>query len=150
DFTAVQALSLIPQHGLVEIRLADGGSGFIDASRLAPGDRVLAQHAYCAFNAGAPPRNGEGLSRRGSGAARLANSNCSAEPAVVKLRDGSGRSVTSVFLEPGGTTEVALPNGVYRPEFAVGEIWSRACANFTTGMRAQRFAGYASVAGLSP
>jgi hypothetical protein len=150
DFTAVQALSLVPQHGLVEIRLADGGSGFIDASRLTPGDRALAQHAYCAFNAGAPPRNGEVLSRRTSGAARLPIRNHSGEPAVVKLRDGAGRAVASIFLEPGGATEVALPNDVYRPDFAVGEIWSRACDSFTTGMRAQRFAGYASVAGLSP
>ena len=38
-FSPVQALRLVPQHGLVEIRLADGGGGFIDAARLAPGDR---------------------------------------------------------------------------------------------------------------
>jgi hypothetical protein len=150
DFTAVQALSVVPQHGLVEIRLADGGSGFIDASRLSPGDRRMAQHAYCAFNAGAPPRNGEVLSRHGQGSARLAISNRSGQPAVVKLRDPSGRSVASVFLEPGGASEVGLPDGVYRPDFAVGEIWSRACDSFATGMRAQRFAGYGSVPGLSP
>lgn len=150
DFTAVQALSLVPQHGLVEIRLAGGGSGFIDASRLTPGNRLMAQHAYCAFNAGAPPRNGEVLSRRGQGSARLAISNRSGQPAVVKLRDASGRSVASIFLEPGGASEVGVPNGVYRPDFALGEIWSRACDAFTTGMRAQRFAGYGSVSGLSP
>ena len=150
DFTAVQALSMVPQHGLVEVRLADGGSGFIDASRLTPGDRRKAQQAYCAFNAGAPPRNGEVLSRRGQGSARLAISNRSDQPAVVKLRDASGRSIASVFLEPSGATEVGLPNGVYRPDFALGEIWSRACDSFTAGMRAQRFAGYGSVPGLSP
>jgi hypothetical protein len=151
DFTAVQALSLVPRHGLVEIRLADGGSGFIDASRLSPGDRRKAQQAYCAFNAGAPPRNGEVLSRRGQGSARLAIDNRSGQPAVVKLRDASGRSVASIFLEPGGETEVAgLPDAVYRPDFAVGEIWSRACDSFTAGMRAQRFTGYASVQGLTP
>ena len=150
DFTAVQALSVLPQHGLVEIRLADGGSGFIDASRLTPGNRLMAQHAYCTFNAGSPPRNGEVLSRRGQGSARLAISNHSGQPAVVKLRDASGRAVASVFLEPGGASELGLPNGVYRPDFAMGEIWSRACDSFTTGMRAQRFAGYGSVSGLSP
>jgi DnaJ domain len=150
DFTAVQALSVVPQHGLVEVRLADGGSGFIDASRLTPGDRRMAQQAYCAFNAGAPPRNGEVLARRGQGSARLAISNRSGQPAVVKLRDASGRSIASVFLEPGGASEVGLPNGVYRPDFALGEIWSRACDSFTSGMRAQRFAGYGSVSGLSP
>ena len=30
-FTPVQALHVVPQHGLMEIRLADGGSGFVDA-----------------------------------------------------------------------------------------------------------------------
>jgi hypothetical protein len=150
DFTAVQALGLVPRHGLVEIRLADGGSGFIDALRLTPGNRLNAQHAYCAFNAGAPPRNGEVLSQRGQGSTQLAINNRSGQPAVVKLRDPSGRSVASIFLEPGGATEVGLPNGVYRPDFALGEIWSRACDSFTAGMRAQRFAGYGSVTGLSP
>ena len=38
-FNTVQALRLVSEHGLVEIRLADGGSGFIDATRLTPGDR---------------------------------------------------------------------------------------------------------------
>jgi hypothetical protein len=151
DFTSVQALRLVPQHGLVEIRLSDGSSGYIDAARLMPGDRVAARRAHCAFNAGTPPRNGEVLSRRGQGSARLAINNRSGQPAVVKLRDPSGRSAASVFLEPGGASVVAgLPDGVYRPDFAVGEIWSRACDSFTTGMRAQRFAGYASVSGLSP
>jgi hypothetical protein len=151
DFTAVQALSVVPQHGLVEIRLADGGSGYIDANRLALGDRLEAQHAYCAYNAGAPPQNGEVLSRHGQGSAQLAISNRSGQPVVVKLRDASGRSAASVFLEPDGASTVeGLPDAVYRPDFAVGEIWSRACDSFTAGMRAQRFAGYASVSGLSP
>ncbi len=70
-FSPVQALSLVQQHGLVEIRLADGGSGFVDAGRLAPGDGLAAHRAYCAYNAGLAPQNGEVLARRGGGAARL-------------------------------------------------------------------------------
>jgi hypothetical protein len=31
-----------------------------------------------------------------------------------------------------------LPDGVYRPEFAIGELWSRACNGFAAGMRARR------------
>lgn len=151
DFTPVQALGLQAGNGLVEIRLADGGSGFVDASRLVPGDRATAHRAYCAYNSGAPPRNGEVLSRQGDGVAQLTIGNRGGEPAVVKLRDESGRAVASVFVEAGGTTVVRdLPSGVYRPEFAVGELWSRTCESFTAGMRAQRFAGYASVSGLSP
>jgi len=151
DFTPVQALSSQASNGLVEIRLADGGSGFVDASRLAPGDRATAHRAYCAYNSGAPPRNGEVLSRHADGASQLTINNRGGEPAVVKLRDASGRAVVSVFVDPGGTTVVGdLPSGVYRPEFAVGELWSRTCDSFAAGMRAQRFAGYASVSGLSP
>jgi len=151
DFTPVQALGLEGTNGLVEIRLADGGSGFVDAARLAPGDRVAAHRAYCAYNSGAPPFNGEVLSRHGDGSAQLSIGNRGGEPAVVKLRDASGRAVASVFVDAGGTTVVRnLPGGVYRPEFAVGELWSRACDSFAVGMRAQRFGGYASVSGLSP
>jgi hypothetical protein len=150
-FSPVRALNLVPQHGLVEIALADGGSGFIDAARLAPGDRATARRADCAYNAGPAPRNGEVLARHGDGAARLKISNRAAQPAVVKLRDASGQAAATVFVAPGDTANVDnLPDGVYRPDFAVGELWSRACNAFAAGMRAQRFAGYASLSALSP
>src|SRR5206468_7363635 len=70
-FTSVQALRLVPQHGLVEIRLADGGSGFVDAARLGPGDRSAARRAYCIYDAGVSPENGEVLDRHGSGDSHL-------------------------------------------------------------------------------
>ena len=151
DFSAVHAVGLVPGHGLVEIRLADGGSGFIDANRLAPGDRAMAHRAYCAYNAGAPPHNGEVFAKRSDGDSQLVIRNRSGEPAVVKLRDADGRTAASVFVAAGGTTALKdLPDDVYRPDFAVGELWSRVCGTFAAGMRAQRFAGYASPAGLSP
>jgi hypothetical protein len=49
-----------------------------------------------------------------------------------------------VFVAPGGDARLAnLPEGRYRPEFAIGEFWSRACHDFAAGVRAQRFADYA-------
>jgi hypothetical protein len=151
DFSSVQALGLVPQHGLVEIRLADGGSGFVDAMRLAPGDGATAHRAYCAYNAGTSPENGEVLDRRGAGPARLQIANRGGEPAVVKLRDASGTIAASVFLAPGGSTNLTgLPDNAYRPEYALGELWSRACHDFAAGMRAQQFGGYASLTTLSP
>lgn len=150
-FSPVRALGLVPQHGLVEIALADGSSGFVDAGRLASGDRAVARRAECAYGAGPSPRNGEVLGRHGVGAARLEISNRAAQPAVVKLRDASGQAAATVFLSPHDSAIVAnLPDTVYRPDFAFGELWSRACNGFVAGMRAQRFAGYASPAGLSP
>ncbi len=150
-FSPVLALRLVPQHGLVEIRLADGGTGFVDAARLAPGDRAAARQAYCAYNAGPEPPNGAILGRHGDGTARLEVSNRGALPAVVKLRDASGHAAVAVFVAPGENAVVQhLPDGPYRPEFAVGELWSQACSGFAAGMRAQRFAGYASTSGLSP
>jgi hypothetical protein len=60
-------------------------------------------------------------------------------------------AAATVFLAPHDRTIVAnLPDTVYRPDFAIGELWSRACNGFAAGMRAQRFAGYASPSGLSP
>lgn len=151
DFTPVLALAVLARSGLVGVRLADGGIGFIDADRLAPGDRMTAHRAYCAYNAGAPPGNGEVLSRRGDGSGRVTIENRGSEPAVVKLRDAAGRAVVSVYVAAGASTVVTgLPDQAYRPDFALGELWSRECDGFTAGMRAQRFAGYGSVAGLSP
>ncbi len=148
-FSSVQALRLVSEHGLVEIRLADGSSGFIDAARLTAGGRDKARRAYCAYEAGTAPRNGELLERHATGPARIALSNRSLQEAVLKLRDASGRVVAAVFLAPGGSTVVSdLPDISYRPEYAVGELWSRACNSFAAGMRAQRFPFYAMPAAL--
>jgi hypothetical protein len=150
-FSSVRALRLVPQHGLMEIALADGGSGFVDVSRLAPGDRAAARRAYCAYNAGLEPHNGEVLDRHGIGTTRLEISNHAQHPVVVKLRDTDGRAVATVFVAPGEAAAVAnLPDTSYRPEFAIGELWSRACNTFTAGMRAQRFADFWPVAALAP
>jgi hypothetical protein len=150
-FSPVQALSVVPEHGLVEIRLADGGSGYVYAARLVPGNRMAAHQAYCAYNAGLAPQNGEILERRGGGAAQLKITNRAGQPAVVKLRDASGRSAASVFVAPGASTTVEnLPDGSYRPEYALGELWSRACHEFAAGMRAQRLAEPARLSALSP
>lgn len=140
-FSSVGAVGLVTQHGLMEIRLAGGGSGFIDAARLEPGDRAAARRAYCAYNAGPSPENGEVLSRHGEGAVRLRISNRGPQPAVVKLRDPSGSAAATVFVAPGSTAAVAdLPDAAYRPDFAIGELWSRTCNTFAAGMRAERFA----------
>jgi hypothetical protein len=149
-FSPVQALGLVPQHGLVEIRLADGSSGFVDAARLTSGDSLTAHRAYCAYNAGPSPQNGEVLEHLGAGPARLEITNRGGEPAVVKLRNMSGKAAATVFVAPGGTAAINLPDGRYQPEFAIGELWSRACNDFAAGTRAQRYAGYTSPFALSP
>jgi DnaJ domain len=149
-FSPIRPLRLDQRHGLVEIALADGGTGFVDAARLTAGDRADARRAYCAYNAGPPPRNGEVLGRHGGGTARVQVSNAGMQAAVVKLRDASGRSAATVFVAAGASAMVEdLPDAVYRPDFATGEIWSRGCNSFSAGMRAQRFAGYSSISGLA-
>ena len=150
-FSPVRALGLVPEHGLVEVRLPDGGSGFVDAARLAPGDGAAAHRAYCTYNAGPSPQNGEILGGGGGGGRRQVRiANRSEEPAVVKLRDASGRNVATVFVQPGSSAIVGnLPDGNYRPEYAIGELWSRACNDFAAGTRAQRFAGFAPLSALS-
>ena len=146
----VQALSLVAQHGLVEIRLADGGSGFIDADAAgagrsrggAAGLLRLQRRATAAERRGArSPRRRHGAARRSATAA--------AQPAVVKLRDadGPGRRQRLSWRPAATRPWRNLPDAAYRPDFAVGELWSRACDAFAAGMRAQRFAGYASPSG---
>jgi hypothetical protein len=150
-FTPIRVLGLVPAHGLAEIVLADRSHGFIDVARLASGNRAAARRAYCLYHAGPLPANGEVLERRGTGTARLEITNRTGQPAVVKLRDATGRPVASVFLTPGNNASVGdLPDTKYRPEFAVGELWSRACNDFAAGMWAQRFADYALPSEWSP
>ncbi len=150
-FTPVQALRLFRQNGLVEVRVTETTTGLVEASRLTPGDTAAARRAYCAYNAGPLPDNGEVLERHGQGTGTLDVTNRTAQPAVVKLRNGAGSVAASVFLAPGGHASVAaLPGGTFRPEFAIGEMWSRACNGFAAGMRAQRFPDLVPLTVLSP
>jgi hypothetical protein len=139
-FSALQAVRVLRDHGLVEIRLTDSTTGFIDATRVTPGNVAVARQAYCTYNSGAPPTNGEILSRHSTGTGQATIENRTGQPAVVRLRDRDGLAVASVYLAPGGDAVVdGLADGAYRPDFAIGELWSRACNGFAAGMRAQRF-----------
>jgi hypothetical protein len=138
-FSAVQAVRLIRQTGMLEVLVNASGNGFISADHLAPGNAEAARAAYCSYNSGPTPFDGELLERRGSGGATLVLANRAMQPAVVKLRDAAGTVVAAVFLGPGSRVQVnGLPEGLYRPEFAIGEVWSRACNLFAAGMRARR------------
>lgn len=149
-FSAMQAVRVLRDHGLVEIRLTETATGFIDASRLAPGNVATARQAYCTYNSGPSPANGEILARNGAGAGQATIENHSDQPTVVKLRDRNGVAAVTVYLEPGGDASVdGLPGGAYRPDYAIGELWSRACNTFAVGMRAQRFPGFVALSGLS-
>lgn len=138
-FSAVQAVRLVRQTGMLEVLINDKGNGFIAADHLAPGNVVAAKVAYCSFNAGPAPFDGELLERQGSGPGTLAVRNRSVQPVVLKLRDDAGAVKVSVFLDPGSEAGLRdLPEGRYHPEFAIGELWSRACGVFAAGMRARR------------
>jgi curved DNA-binding protein CbpA len=150
-FSSVQGLRLFQQTGLMEVQVTDSTTGLVEASRLSPGDPASARRAYCTYNAGASPNNGEVLERRKQGNEAVQMSNRSAQPAVVKLRDSTGTAVVSVFLAPGGSVEVGgLPLDSYQPDFAIGEMWSRACNTFAAGMRAQRFRDLTPLRSLNP
>ena len=138
-FSMVQAVRLFSQTGMVEVLVNGRGNGLISAGRLTPGDPAAAHRAYCGYNAGPAPRDGELLERRGSGTGRLELENRALQPAVVKLRDDAGAVVVSVYLEPQGHAVLdGMPSGTLHPDFAIGELWSRACNSFAAGMRAWR------------
>jgi hypothetical protein len=142
-FTTVHAIAYVPDRGLIAVSLEGGGVGFIDAARLTPGDAVAARRAYCADQAGPSPSNAELLARRGAGGqAKLIIHNQGEEPAVVKLRDPDGRAEAMVYVAPSiRVTVINLPGGPWRADVAVGDLWSRACALFAAGMRAERLSG---------
>ena len=140
-FSTGHAIRLERQSGLVEVQVSDTGSGFIAASRIALGDSRTARRAYCGYNAGPVPEDGELLERRTTGNGSLSVDNHAPQPAVVKLRDPAGMVALSVFLGPGSHSDITgIPAGTYRPEFALGELWSRACNGFTAPVRTGRLA----------
>ena len=111
-------------------------------------DLYAAACIACHYNAGPVPYDGELLDRTGYGNGHLRLENRAVQPAVVKLRNRVGAVVLSVFLAPGGHADVEeVPDGSYRTEFAVGELWSRACKTFAAGMRARRLDQAFTIAG---
>jgi len=140
-FSTVQAVRLLPQNGLAEVEFNETTTGFVNAEYLTPGDADAARRAYCSYNAGSSPHDGELLERRGEGSGSVQLENRAVQPAVVKLRDASGAVALSVFLAPGGHISlVDIRAGTFRADFAIGELWSRACNSFAAGMRARRLA----------
>jgi len=138
-FSSVQVLRMIRQNGMLEVMVTEHATGYISADHLTPGTVESARRAYCSYNAGPTPHDGELLERVGSGSGTIEVENRAPQPVVVKLRDAGGTVALSVFLGPGGHGVFdGLPAGTYHPEFAVGELWSRACNAFAVGMRARR------------
>jgi hypothetical protein len=145
-FSSVQALRLLKPSGMVEIKVTDSANGYVEAGRLTPGDTAAAARAWCTYNAGPTPENGEVLSHTAMGHAALSVTNRTGQLAVVKIRSATGKVIASVFLDPGGeATMEALPDDPVQLDFATGEVWSRACRGFAAGMRAQRLPGLVSI-----
>jgi hypothetical protein len=147
-FSVVQAVRIVQQSGMLEVLVDGQVKGFISAAHLAPGDISAARGTYCGYNSGPTPMDAEVLERRGHGDGTIHIDNRSVEPAVLKLRDANGAVAAAVFLNPGSHADLdGLPAGTYRPDFAIGELWSRACNVFTAGMRARRMQDTIAVPG---
>jgi hypothetical protein len=147
-FSAMQAVRFVRQNGMMEVLVKDQPNGYVDVSHVTPGNAVAARRGYCSYNAGPAPHDGELFDLAGGGSGRLRIENRAVQPAVVKLRDGLGAVAVLVFLSPGGHADVgALPDGSYHTEFAVGELWSRACQTFAAGMRARRLNDALTISG---
>jgi hypothetical protein len=145
-FSAVQGLRLLKSTGMVEIKVTDSANGYVEAGRLNPGDAAAAGRAWCTYNAGPTPANGEVLSHAATGRAKLPVNNRSGQLAAVKIRSAAGAVIASVFLGPGGEATIeGLPEEPVELEFATGEVWSRACHGFAAGMRAQRLPDLVSI-----
>lgn len=138
-FSSLQAVATYAQSGMMQVVTGPQQTGYVQAQHLTPGNRLAAHRAYCAYNAGPAPVDGEILQRNTGGPASLRVENHAMQPAVVRLRLASGATAVAVFLAPGSRAELTgLPAGAIQPEYAVGELWSRACNGFAAGMRAWR------------
>lgn len=151
QFTPVESLRVLPLDGLIEVRLPDGETGYLMQSTLTAGTTAAARLEACHADPGPSIPNAELLLYRTPGDAPLVVRNDGTFPAVVKLRNARGETAASVFLPPGQQKTVHLPRGVaYRPDFAVGPLFSRRCAAFSGGMLARRFPEARTVEALTP
>ena len=149
-FTEIAVISPAKDDGLAEIRTAAGQTGFIEATRLLPGDARTARHAACLYNAGAPPRGGALLVRPAGGTASVTVENREDRPAVFKLRDTGNTVAAAIYLTPRGQSAIEnLPPGTYHAEFAIGDLWSAPCGRFMAGMRARRMGAAQDLTGAS-
>ena len=148
-FSAVQGIKLNKTTGMVEVRVTDNANGFMEAGRLTPGDITTAARAWCTYNTGPLPVDGEVLTHAASGPAKLAIGNRTGQPAVVKVRSPEGSVLASVYLGPGGEAALdGLPDEPVRLDYATGEVWSRACHGFAASMRARRLNDLVSPGGI--
>ena len=68
----------------------------------------------------------------------------------MKFRDATGAVVAAIFLAPRGEANLdQLPDVPVQTDFAIGELWSRACEGFAAGMRAQRMPDVTNLARLN-
>lgn len=135
-FSMLHVLRTDPQTGFAEILITGAMTGLVSIQHIAAGDATAARQAYCSYNTGPPPQDGELLERHASGPGKLVVENHAPQPAVMKLRNASGGVALAVYLGPGSRTEVAsVPGGAYQAEFGTGELWSRACNGFTANSR---------------
>ena len=59
---------------------------------------------------------------------------------MFKLRDAAGTTIAAIYLAPRGKGVLEnLPGGPWHAEYALGDLWSAACGQFTVGMRALAF-----------
>ena len=148
-YTTVHVPETPAPDGLMPVALAGGAVGYVEATRLMPGDALEARREACADNSGRPPANGEVLAGGGGGDARATLANASTSPAVVTLIDSAGRGVVRIYLAPRGAVRVAgLAPGPWTAEIAFGELWSRGCSGFVAGSRVLHPAGTLSPGGV--
>ena len=149
-FAPVALMHQVSADGHAEIRTASGVSGFVDATRLLPGDATAARRAACLYHSGAPPRGGSLLVRPSGGPVQAVVENREDRPVVFKLRDARNVVVGAIYLSPRGQGTIGnLPVGRYRGEFAVGDLWSTMCQQFMAGMRAQRLPDMPELSGTA-
>ena len=140
-FTPVAVLQSANAEGRAEIRANPGISGFVEATRLVPGDAKAARRASCLYHAGAAPRGGSLLVRPSGGPGLVAVENREDRPAVLTLRGQDHKIAGSAYLTARGKATIdQLPPSRYQVEFAVGDLWSAECGMFMAGMRAKRIA----------
>lgn len=150
-FTPVQALRLFRSAGMMEIRASDTATGFVQATRLTPGNHAASRRAFCIFHAGPPPAGAGLLAQTVNGPVTLTAKNRDASPAVIKLRDATGRLVAAIYLPPGDEARITgLPAALVQADFAHGEVWSQACGEFAVGQRAWRIPALQPLASLTP
>ena len=129
--------------GWVYVRAKNSGiEGYVSTKYIDSGDGWSGWIKSCRAAGISRPQNGAVLAKSGYGKHKLVVNNSPGTDALVKLKDVSGNTVISMYVQAGQSAEVNVPEGRFQFQYAFGKDYSSSCGRFLVNMAASKDPNY--------